>query len=88
MTAAAIGQRYLITQDLPISTNWTSAVAGINDIIEYNGTAWVVSFDSSTVSDQKYVTNISSTDQLEWNGTDWFNSHEGMYKAGFWRIYI
>jgi hypothetical protein len=88
VTAAAIGQRYLLTNDLPISTNWTNAVAGVDDIIEYNGTAWVVSFDSSTVSDQKYVTNISSTDQLEWNGTDWFNSHEGMYKAGFWRIYI
>ena len=88
VTAAAIGQRYLLTNDLPISTNWTNAVAGVDDIIEYNGTAWVVSFDSSNVSDQKYVTNISSTDQLEWNGTDWFNSHEGMYKAGFWRIYI
>ena len=88
VTAASIGQRYLLTQDLPAHTNWTNAVAGVDDIIEYNGTTWVVSFDSSTVSDQKYVTNISSTDQLEWNGTDWFNSHEGMYKAGFWRIYI
>ena len=88
VTAAAIGQRYLLTEDLPISNNWTNAVAGVDDIIEYNGTAWVVSFDSSNISDQKYVTNISSTDQLEWNGTDWFNSHEGMYKAGFWRIYI
>ena len=88
VTAASIGQRYLLTQDLPAHANWTNAVAGVDDIIEYNGTTWVVSFDSSTVSDQKYVTNISSTDQLEWNGTDWFNSHEGMYKAGFWRIYI
>jgi hypothetical protein len=85
---ALLGQRYLITQDVPVTINWTNIDAHVNDIIEFNGTNWIVSFDSSIVDTQQFVTNIASEDQLEWDGTDWFNSYEGVYKAGYWRLYL
>jgi len=86
--APAVGQRYLLAAMLPVSANWTMAVANINDIIEFNGTNWIVSFDSQSVSTQQYVTNVASSDQLEWTGSEWINSFEGVYNAGFWRLYL
>ena len=82
------GQRYVVLNDCPVSAQWSNVVANKNDIIEYNGSSWVVSFDSSTINDTQYVTNVSSDDQLEWNGTDWINSYEGIYNSGYWRIYL
>ena len=40
------------------------------------------------IAAQQYVKNIKTDDQLEWNGSDWFNSFEGLYKPGFWRVYL
>ena len=85
---AVTGQRYIILNDTPINAVWTNVVAKKYDIIEYNGSAWIVSFDSSTISDTHYVTNVSSSDQLEWNGNEWVNSYEGIYNSGYWRIYL
>ena len=86
--AASTGQRYLITSDTPINATWTNVVAHKDDIIEYNGTNWVVSFDASAINSQQYVLNSASSNQLEWNGTEWFNAYEGVYKAGYWRLYL
>lgn len=85
--APVIGQRYLLTDDLP-QANYGGLTAVKNDIIEYNGTAWVVSFDSAGTSTRQYVNNVASSDQLTWDGTDWSNSHEGVYKPAFWRLYL
>ena len=85
---ASIGHRYLLTESLPLSNNWNGLSANINDIVEFNGINWVVSFNSLGTSASEYVYNIASDDQLEWNGTEWFNSYEGVYKAGYWRIYL
>lgn len=85
---ASQGQRYLLTHELGGGSAWGSLNANANDIIEYNGSNWIVVFDSEQVSQQHYVLNNSSQDQLEWNGEEWFNSYEGIYKAGFWRLYI
>ena len=82
------GDRYVITSALPVSPNWTNLQANINDIIQFNGTSWVVVFDSTNSPDPEYVYNIASEDQLEWNGSEWFNSFEGIYKAGYWRLYL
>ena len=86
--APATGQRYLITSDTPINTTWTNVVAHKDDIIEYNGTNWVISFDASATNSQQYVLNTASSNQLEWNGSEWFNAYEGVYKAGYWRLYL
>jgi hypothetical protein len=86
--SASIGQRYIIMSDTPINAVWTSVVAHKNDIIEYNGSAWAINFDSSANTSTQYVTNVSSDDQLEWNSTEWINSYEGIYNSGYWRIYL
>ena len=87
--AAVSGQRYVILNDVSSGTaQWSNVVASQNDIIEYNGSAWVVSFDSSNNNNTQYVKNVSSDDQIEWNGSEWINSHEGIYNSGYWRIYL
>ena len=85
---ATLGARYLITEDTPINATWTNVVAHKNDIIEYNGVQWQVSFDSSAINTQQYVLNTATSDQFEWNGNEWFNAYEGIYKAGYWRLYL
>jgi len=86
--APVLGDRYLIIRDLPLTANWNNIEASTNDILEYNGSFWYVSFDASSVEAQQFTTNNASGDQLEWNGTEWFNSYEGIYKAGYWRLYL
>jgi len=81
------GQRYLLLEDIPLSTTWNQTVAYKNDIIEYNGAGWVISFDNHNDTSQ-FVTNTSNDLQLEWNGQEWVNSFEGTYNPGYWRLYI
>jgi hypothetical protein len=85
---AEAGQRYLLQSDMPTGGAWGAVDGKVNDIVQYNGSGWIVVFDASSISGQHYVYNATSADQLEWNGTDWFNSYEGVYKAGYWRIYL
>ena len=85
---ASVGQRYIVIDDIPLNITWANSTAKRYDIIEYNGSSWNVSFDSSTINSTHYVTNVSSNDQLEWNSKEWVNSYEGIYNSGFWRLYL
>ena len=64
-------------------------VAMANDIVEYDGVRWVVSFDStsSPVNDQ-YVTNITTELQYRWTGEAWVKSYQGLYKGGLWTLVL
>jgi len=64
----------------------TDFVASENDIVEWTGTKWQILFDSSTVSDIKFVTNLNTSIQYKWTGTEWVKSIEGEYRNGAWRI--
>lgn len=88
LPAAVLGQRYLLLDEAPSGGLWGPIIASANDIIEYNGSAWVVSFDSSSASGPDYVTNLATGDQFEWTGAFWQNSYEGVYREGWWRLYI
>lgn len=88
MPAAGMGDRYLITQDIPLSGNWGNSNAKANDIVEFNGVDWVITFDSSETTTQQYLLNLNTNDQYEWNGSEWFNSYEGVYTPGYWRLYL
>jgi hypothetical protein len=100
LPAAAIGQRYLILNNLGNTNNdpgnhpqsWQSAntkfVANANDIIEYTKSGWHVVFDSATVTDVSYMTNIKTQLQYKWTGNQWIKSYEGLYQEGFWSIVI
>lgn len=92
------GTRLLILNDINSINNtdfalaWTvnniPLVAKANDIVQYNGTNWQVVFDSSTVQSVKYLVNTATGVQLQWNGTAWKKSYEGLYKEGQWRIVL
>ena len=62
-------------------------IAEANDIIEWDGTKWVVVFSAQEYTDQLiYLTNIYTGTQYKWNGVAWSKSFEGGYKRGSWKI--
>ena len=88
LPAAATGQRYLILDHVPGGGAWGTATGNTNDIIEFNGSTWVVSFDSGVTSTTQYVINNATSKQFEWTGEEWIDSYEGIYRGGFWRVYL
>jgi hypothetical protein len=95
LPAAVVGQRYLILEDIGSITNsqpasaWGQLVAKANDIIEYDGTLWGVTFGSTTNTQNiQYVTNITTGLQYLWTGSQWVKSYEGLYTAGNWSIVL
>jgi len=89
LDAATTGQRYLLTSE--IHGNQWGVTANTNDIIEYNGTGWVVSFNSSTSVNQEsihYVKNLYTNKQYKWENVQWTSTYEGKYNPGFWRLNV
>ena len=89
LSAAAIGQRYLILNDLSGDQSaWSGIAASSNDIISYNGTSWQVSWSSAGITKIEYVTNLNTGIQYKWTGTQWQKSYEGEYPAGQWSLVL
>jgi hypothetical protein len=88
LPAATNGQRYLLVNPIPVGNTsfGSSFTAEANDIIEYNGTSWSVSFDSGSVVSTQYVTNANTGTQYRWTGSQWIDSYQGQYKNGFWKL--
>ena len=93
----AAGTRYLILDNIgqvnaESAVAWTGPpgtdlIARANDIVEYNGSYWTVSFDSREPAVQ-YVTNINTTIQYRWTGQAWVKSYEGFYGSGEWSLVL
>jgi hypothetical protein len=98
LPAAAQGQRYLLTEDTGSDNGYAQAwsgafnqilVAQANDIIEYDGSRWVVVFDSdNSLVNTQYVTNLTSELQYEWTGSSWIKSYQGLYPGGTWSLVL
>jgi hypothetical protein len=101
ITAPATNTRYLILHDVGSFTNapgqgapaWRGTngqdlVAYANDIIQYNGTNWVVVFDSQGTNTVQYVSNLNTGTQYKWNLNQWVKSWEGEYKNGLWSLVL
>ena len=99
LIAAAAGQRYLFTEatgtfnqgyaDAWAGTSGQPLVARANDIVEYDGARWHISFDSASSPDNiQYVTNITTEIQYEWNGNGWVKSYQGLYHGGTWSLVL
>jgi hypothetical protein len=99
LPAPALGQRYLFTEatgDTGIDgavawqgTGGQKLVAKANDIVEWNGTRWRVSFESETEQDNiQYVTNLTTAIQYKWIGTMWIKSYQGLYPGGTWSLVL
>ena len=64
----------------------TDFIGSENDIIEWDGTKWVVVFDSSETNTITHTTNLNTGIQYRWNGTEWLLSVDGDYPQGAWRL--
>lgn len=94
----SVGTRYLILAPIgdansPSAIAWagaagTNLIAHANDIIEWNGTFWFVSFDSQQETSIQYLTNLNTTVQYCWNGSTWVKSYEGIYPSGEWSLVL
>ena len=98
LDSSLTGQRYLLnegTGDAANSSNpiaWQGTggqplIANANDIIEYNGTRWVIAFNSAS-TDPQYVVNLTTGIQYYWNGTKWVKSIDGLYTGGTWNLVL
>lgn len=98
LPAAVTGTRYLLTE---ATGSWNGnaqawegtvgqpLVASANDIIEYDGERWQVSFAADSSPDNiQYVTNITTEIQYRWTGVTWVKSYQGLYPGGQWRIVL
>ena len=98
LLVAATGTRYLILNDIGNVDNvipaaaWGPVVAKANDIIEFDGTYWVVAFEAATGVNVQYATNITTGLQYRWegseNGAQWVKSYEGLYPGGEWSLVL
>jgi hypothetical protein len=99
LPAEAVGQRYLLTDEIGSASDsemapaWSGAsntelIAQANDIIEYNGSEWVVAFRGNDDNRGNYVTNLTTTHQYKWTGMEWLRSYEGIYPGGEWSLVI
>ncbi len=89
LPVAQIGQRYLLTGDINAGNiPWGGGSAKIDDIIQFNGTAWVIVFDASETDTKQYVSNNNTGKQYLFTGARWQNSYEGTYNPGFWRLHL
>jgi hypothetical protein len=99
LAPATLGQRYLFTEDTGSfdegnATAWEGVdgqplVAYANDIVEYDGSRWQVSFDRDSSPDNiQYVTNITTEIQYQWTGNTWVKSYQGLYPGGTWSLVL
>ena len=98
LPVAVAGQRYLFTEATGSSSGYADAWAGMNgqeleakpnDIVEYDGSRWFVSFDSqSSPVNTQYVTNITTMVQYKWIGIGWVKSYQGEYAGGQWALIL
>lgn len=90
LPAAASGQRYLVLDDMGGETEAWGSFAGAraNDIIEYDGSNWFVSFEADASTTIQFVTNITTSLQYRWTGTEWVKAYEGLYPAGEWSLVL
>ena len=63
-------------------------IAHANDIIQYNGTHWSVTFNSRTDTNVEYVSNLTTGTQYKWSNSQWVKSWEGEYKNGLWTLVL
>ena len=85
LPAEASGQRYLTLNAAESSSVWGIDISA-NDIIEYNGTAWVISFDASSNETREYVTNAFTSQQFKFETGEWTDTFQGIYESGYWRL--
>lgn len=96
LPAAAAGQRYMLISDhtngeeeaIANSPVWPNLSANEYDIIEHNGTGWIISFDSKNTNDTHYIKNLSDNQHYKFNKDthSWIYTYLGRYNIGYWSL--
>lgn len=68
------------------NTDGTGLIASANDIVEWDGSKWVIVFDASATTELTYTTNLNTGTQYRYKDGEWFKSIEGDYPIGTWRV--
>lgn len=73
LPAAATGQRYILASNTgSLHANWgTITGVGDNDIVQYNGSAWIVAYDVSVLGEGALVWNRDDNYFMRWDGSSW-----------------
>jgi hypothetical protein len=92
------GTRYLILENISaisgigpaawLNGNGSAFTANANDIIQWDGSAWSVVFNSQEVNVVTYITNIYTGIHYKWDGEAWSKTFEGIYEKDAWRIIL
>lgn len=85
LDTASLGQRYLCLGDATSGSEWGIDISE-HDIIEFNGSTWVISFDASEYDLRAYVTNEHTSQQFKFDNGNWNDTYQGVYEAGYWRL--
>ena len=88
-----IGQRYLVTEEVSNNADsaiWSNILIQPNDIIEFDGTNWIVSFDSNAESSVQFTSNRFNGEKLRFDPTqkEWNIIPDGNWSPGFWRLIL
>lgn len=72
LAAAAKGQRYIFSSSHDIDVEWGTVTGlGANDIVEYDGTNWVVSYDVTAKGAGALAWDTTTGVFLRWDGSTW-----------------
>jgi hypothetical protein len=80
-----LGQRYLCIDSATSDSAWNINIYA-NDIIEYNGSEWIIVFNASMIEAEEFVTNSGSLQQFKFVDGEWIDTYQGIYDAGFWKL--
>jgi hypothetical protein len=89
-----VGDSYIITSNIGSDWPYSPAIpvantANQNDIVTYNGNAWITTFASANNSGNvNFVWDNASNVQYQWNGNAWVDGWYGPYPNYKWRLII
>jgi hypothetical protein len=90
----SVGTRYMLIEDIGSlgspTEAWGNLIANANDIVEFDGTEWIVTFDSETSIQDELVTNLTTGIQYRYVSRQgsWIKSYEGFIDQGDWSVVI
>ena len=62
--------------------------ANANDIIQWDGERWNIIFDSTSINQIYYITNIYTGVQYIWENSAWSKSYDGVYPPERWSLVL
>jgi hypothetical protein len=89
LPAAAVGQRYILSESIGIvTTAWGVLHGNANDIIEYNGSNWFVAMDADNTNTLEFVNDTEAGSLLKLLNHQWVEAVNLQYTPGYFRLVL